>query len=446
MWRFCRRRPHLFPLWKMFQGEMSQKMEELYTLEREVGRGSYGVVFEGHMAKTGERVAIKRLPCSSPECIELYLQELWAMRATAKNHPNVIALHGCLLQTGPKTLQPLRPGRLPLDLVESALKGSVVGIKQSQEEKRTKSDSSRSKTKNRTNSGGLFRTKNRLRTNSESDFFRSKSQESTNSDLSMSKTPVRKISGLSRPRKRPAPTGEKDNCGPRRCLALWLVMEYCDGGDLNHYLLSRPPESQRNHSVVQQLSSATAFLHRLRIVHRDLKPDNVLVCLTPNGPLIKVADFGLSKMSVEGGQGMEGDASLTRQHFSSTCGSDFYMAPEVWGGLTYTAQADIFSLGVMFWAVLERLTFLEEGSTQEQLGAYVCKARWLMPLGEALCENPDLQLCIPMKSRRSPSLPPPPGQAVCTLLLDMLASDPDARPTAAQLEDRVRSAMEEDAQ
>ncbi|CDQ90778.1 unnamed protein product [Oncorhynchus mykiss] len=421
-------------------------MEELYTLEREVGRGSYGVVFEGHMAKTGERVAIKRLPCSSPECIELYLQELWAMRTTAKNHPNVIALHGCLLQTGPKTLQPLRPGRLPLDLVESALKGSVVGIKQSQEEKRTKSDSSRSKTKNRTNSGGLFKTKSRLRTNSESDFFRSKSQESTNSDLSMSKTPVRKISGLSRPRKRPAPTGEKDNRGPKRCLALWLVMEYCDGGDLNHYLLSRPPVSQRNHSVVQQLSSAMAFLHRLRIVHRDLKPDNVLVCLTRNGPLIKVADFGLSKMSVEGGQGTEGDTSLTRQHFSSTCGSDFYMAPEVWGGLTYTAQADIFSLGVMFWAVLERLTFLEEGSTQEQLGAYVCKARWLMPLGEALCENPDLQVCIPMKSRRAPSLPPPPGQAVCTLLLDMLASDPDARPTAAQLEDRVRSAMEEDAQ
>ncbi|XP_052380296.1 serine/threonine-protein kinase pdik1l-B-like [Oncorhynchus keta] len=421
-------------------------MEELYTLEREVGRGSYGVVFEGHMAKTGERVAIKRLPCSSPEYIELYLQELWAMRATAKNHPNVIALHGCLLQTGPKTLQPLRPGRLPLDLVESALKGSMVGIKQSQEEKRTKSDSSQSKTKNRTNSGGLFRTKSRLRTNSESDFFMSKSQESTNSDLSMSKTPVRKISGHSRHRKRPAPTGEKENHGPRRCLALWLVMEYCDGGDLNHYLLSRPPGSKRNHSVVQQLSSAMAFLHRLRIVHRDLKPDNVLVCLTPNGPLIKVADFGLSKMSVEEGHGVEGDTSLTRQHFSSTCGSDFYMAPEVWGGLTYTAQADIFSLGVMFWAVLERLTFLEEGSTQEQLGAYVCKARWLMPLGEALCENPDLQLCIPMKSRRAPPLPPPPGQAVCTLLLDMLASDPDARPTASQLEDRVRSAMEEDAQ
>lgn len=76
-----------------------------------------------------------------------------------------------------------------------------------------------------------------------------------------------------------------------------------------------------------------------------------------------MADFGLSKMSESVAEG-----NLTRQRFSSTCGSDFYMAPEVWGGLTYTAQADIFSLGVLFWAVLERISFVEEGSTQEQLG------------------------------------------------------------------------------
>lgn len=66
------------------------------------------------------------------------------------------------------------------------------------------------------------------------------------------------------------------------------------------------------------------------------------------------------------------EGNLTRQHFSSTCGSDFYMAPEVWGGLTYTAQADIFSLGVLFWAVLERITFVEEGTTEEQLGKCGC--------------------------------------------------------------------------
>lgn len=78
-----------------------------------------------------------------------------------------------------------------------------------------------------------------------------------------------------------------------------------------------------------------------------------------------MADFGLSKMS----EGVV-DGDLATQRFSSTCGSDFYMAPEVWGGLTYSAQADIFSLGVMFWAILERITFVEEGSTQEQLGRW----------------------------------------------------------------------------
>lgn len=44
------------------------------------------------------------------------------------------------------------------------------------------------------------------------------------------------------------------------------------------------------------------------------------------------------------------------------------MAPEVWAGRNYTAQADIFSMGVLFWAVLERITFLEDGCTHEQLG------------------------------------------------------------------------------
>ncbi|KAM7368247.1 hypothetical protein PAMP_014487 [Pampus punctatissimus] len=391
-------------------------MEVLYTLEKEVGRGSYGVVFEGHMSKTGQKVAIKRLPCSNPECIELYLQELWAMRTTARNHVNVIALHSCLLQTGLRSLKPLKAGKLPLRLVESVLKGAVVG-------------------QGRNNS--LSNTQRRIKSVSRLQDRTNTIQAKTKSKATDATTPQRP---QNRARKRPAER-EEEQPGPLRCLALWLVMEYCDGGDLNQYLLSRPPDAQRNHSVVRQLSSAVAFLHSLGITHRDLKPDNVLVSVTPKGPVVKVADFGLSKMSESWTGG-----DLTRQHFSSTCGSDFYMAPEVWGGLTYTAQADIFSLGVMFWAVLERITFVEEGTTQEQLGAYVCKGRsgWLMPLGEALWENADLQLCIPMKFKRAPPLPPPPGPAMCALLLDMLASNPDSRPPADRLEARVRSALKED--
>lgn len=244
-------------------------MEELYTLEKEVGRGSYGVVFEGHMTKTGQRVAIKRLPCSNPECIELYLQELWAMRATAKNHVNVIALHGCLLQNGPRSLKPLKPGKLPLSLVESVLKGGVVEAPKSQDHEHIQSNSQR-----RTNSAA------RLQDRTNTAQARAKLQDKA----AESATPSR---SQNRARKRLAPR-EDEQPGPLRYLALWLVMEYCDGGDLNHYLLSQTPNEQRNHRVVLQLCSAVAFLHGLGITHRDLKPDNVLVCVTSKGPVVKV--------------------------------------------------------------------------------------------------------------------------------------------------------------
>lgn len=255
-------------------------MEELYTLEREVGRGSYGVVFKGHVAKTGQRVAVKRLPCSSPEGVELYLQELWAMRSTANNHVNVIALHDCLLQTGLRSLKPLRPEKLPLPLVESVLKGSVVEAQQAQDEGHSARDSE----------GSDFGGKLRDKTNT-MDLAGTTSQQDRKAA-----TPQRP---RHRGRKRVAWGREDEPSRPRRCLALWLVMEYCDGGDLNHYLLSRPPDARSNQAIVKQLCSAVAFLHSLGITHRDLKPDNVLVCETAKGPVVKVGLLLLQSLKKE---------------------------------------------------------------------------------------------------------------------------------------------------
>lgn len=71
-----------------------------YELIQEVGRGSYGVVYEAVVQRTGACVAVKKIRCHSPENVELALREFWALSSIQSQHPNVIHLKECVLQTG----------------------------------------------------------------------------------------------------------------------------------------------------------------------------------------------------------------------------------------------------------------------------------------------------------------------------------------------------------
>lgn len=97
-----------------------------YSLLREVGRGSYGVVFEAVARKTGSRVAIKRLQCDAPENVELALAEFWALTSLANRHQNVVQLEECVLQKNglaQKMSHGDKRSKQYLDLVEMSLKG-----------------------------------------------------------------------------------------------------------------------------------------------------------------------------------------------------------------------------------------------------------------------------------------------------------------------------------
>ncbi|NWW22577.1 PDK1L kinase, partial [Falcunculus frontatus] len=315
--------------------------EAKYSIVQEVGRGSYGVVYEAVANRTQRKVAVKRMHCSVPENAELALQEFWALRSVRRQHENVIQLEECVLQNG-HAFQPLdecRTSSSHLLLVETCLKG-------------------------------------------------------------------------------------RSCLEPRSSCSLWFVMEFCEGGTMNEYLLARSPDARLNCSFMRQLSSAVAFLHRNHIVHRDLKADNILIAHGRHGPLVKVADFGLSKVC-------RGKGNVNQHCFSSACGSNFYMAPEVWEG-HYTAKADIFALGVIFWAMVERITFRDGDTEKELLGTYIRQGQELIPLGEALLENPNLKLQIPLKNNKS--MP----EDLCKLLHEMLAFNPKERLDASQLEVQIR--------
>lgn len=75
------------------------------------------------------------------------------------------------------------------------------------------------------------------------------------------------------------------------------------------------------------------YCHRHYVVHRDLKPENLLLDSDYN---IKLADFGLSNMTVDG------------FFLRTSCGSPNYAAPEVISGDIYAgAEVDVWSCGVI---------------------------------------------------------------------------------------------------
>lgn len=88
-----------------------------------------------------------------------------------------------------------------------------------------------------------------------------------------------------------------------------------------------------------QICTALEECGKHNILHRDIKPDNILV--DENG-CIKLADFGLARRMDNA------DESLSRK------GTFNYMAPEVYLGRKYNSQADIYSLGLILYRLMNR--------------------------------------------------------------------------------------------
>lgn len=101
-------------------------MAPRYSLLREVGRGTYGVVYEAVARRSGATVAVKKLRCDAPENVELALQEFWALASLEKRHQNVVHLEECVLQKNgmaQKMSHGNKRSKQYLRLVETSLKG-----------------------------------------------------------------------------------------------------------------------------------------------------------------------------------------------------------------------------------------------------------------------------------------------------------------------------------
>lgn len=126
----------------------------------------------------------------------------------------------------------------------------------------------------------------------------------------------------------------------------YIVMEYLEGQDLERWLRDHGPVSTSDAvRWILQACDALGEAHRVGVTHRDIKPANLfLVRRSTGAPLLKVLDFGISKVAQDGG------GVTTTKAF---VGSPLYMSPEqMRSARAADSRSDIWSLGVVMFELL----------------------------------------------------------------------------------------------
>ncbi|XP_068107973.1 serine/threonine-protein kinase Nek4 [Hyperolius riggenbachi] len=121
---------------------------------------------------------------------------------------------------------------------------------------------------------------------------------------------------------------------------LYIVMGFCEGGDLYHKLKDQKGKLYPERQVVEwfvQIAMALQYLHDLHVMHRDLKTQNIF--LTKSN-IIKVGDLGIARV-------LDSQYDMA----STLIGTPYYMSPELFSNKPYNYKSDVWALGCCVYEI-----------------------------------------------------------------------------------------------
>mmetsp|Transcript_68065 Transcript_68065/g.101029 ORF Transcript_68065/g.101029 Transcript_68065/m.101029 type:complete len:552 (+) Transcript_68065:110-1765(+) len=131
---------------------------------------------------------------------------------------------------------------------------------------------------------------------------------------------------------------------------IYMVTEFCEGGEMMEYVAATMKEGLRTEDVSRigyQVLDAMNHCAKLGIMHRDLKSENIMFKDAKPGSELRIIDYGSG--AFDKAPASDDDADL-KVH-ETMAGTAFYTAPEVFQR-KYTNKADVWSIGVVMYVLV----------------------------------------------------------------------------------------------
>ncbi|PIK58792.1 putative serine/threonine-protein kinase Nek4-like [Apostichopus japonicus] len=177
---------------------------------------------------------------------------------------------------------------------------------------------------------------------------------------------------------------------------LYIVMGYCDGGDVYNRLKQQKGRMLEERQVVEwfvQIAMALQYMHERNILHRDLKTQNIFLT---KSKIIKVGDLGIARV-------LEGSNDMA----TTLIGTPYYMSPELFSNRPYNYKSDVWALGC---CVYEMAT-LKHAFNAKDMNSLVYK----------------------ILRGKMPAMPQTYGKELVEIIKAMLHQSPDKRPSVARI-------------